>query len=198
MSTTPVKAILLPAGINVRPQEVLYTDYLDIQQYVGGHFDAVRVNARNAYNDDVTLVGYVHDEGMLIGLQDNWLAMAIFRQPLVGDCLLVCGTNPETGEYDGESYDVPESLCDYITGPMVETVAEAHNQTMVVSEALDWAELSGALNDEDMNFLAEELLRMHEAGEGLQNMDQKAIAIVNRALMELKSFIDDTETDEEE
>jgi hypothetical protein len=198
MSTTPVKAILLPAGINVRPQEVLYTDYLDIQQYVGGHFDAVRVNARSAYNDNVTLVGYVHDEGMLIGLEDNWLAMAIFRQPLVGDCLIVSGTNPTTGEYDGESYDVPEELCDYITGPMVDTVAEAHNQTMVVSEALDWAELSGALSDEDLDFLSKELFRLHEEEQGLQHMDPQAVQVINRALMELKSFIDDTETDEEE
>lgn len=197
--STPVRAILLPAGINVTPQEVLYNDYKDIQQYVGGHFDAVRVNARNGRNDEnVTLVGYVHDEGMLIGLEDNWLAMAIFRQPLVGDCLIVSGTNPVTGEYDGESYDVPEELCEYITGPMVDTVAEAHNQTMVVSEALDWAELSGVLSEEDLDFLSRELYRLHQEEQGLQHMDPQAVQVINRALMELKSFIDDTDDGEED
>ena len=193
-----IKAILLPAGVNVLPREVEFTDWQDIREFVGGHFDAVSALAKSPTGDDVAIVGYVHDEGMLIGLDDNWLAMAIFRQPLVGDCLIVSGTNPVTGEYDGESYDVPEALRDYMLYDLVQRVSVGYNQTMVVSEALDWAELSGALSPEDLDFLEAELLRLHHEDKGLRDMNSRAVDIVNRSLLELKSFVDDTDDGEED
>lgn len=71
-----------------------------IHEIVGGWFDAVSHEA---------VVGYVNDEGLLIGLPVNVIASALFSRPLVGDCVIVGALN-ERGEYDGENHDVPAGL----------------------------------------------------------------------------------------
>lgn len=68
-----------------------------IHEIVGGWFDCVRGEG---------IVGYVHDEGLLIGLPVNAVASMLFERPLVGDCVIIGSLN-EKGEYDGENYDVP-------------------------------------------------------------------------------------------
>ena len=76
--------------------------HLVLNELCGGWLDCVRL-------EDV--VGYVNDEGLLIGLAPNVFASALFGRPLVGDCVVVGSLN-ERGEYDGENHDVPEFLCD--------------------------------------------------------------------------------------
>lgn len=72
--------------------------YLVLNELCGGWIDCVR-------NEDI--VGYVNDEGLLIGLDPNVLASVLFGRPLVGD-VVVLGALSEEGEYDGENHDVPE------------------------------------------------------------------------------------------
>jgi hypothetical protein len=71
-----------------------------IQEAVGGYIDAVR-------GEDI--VGYVNDEGLLMGLPYNTLASILFGRHLVGDVLVV-GSFSESGEYDGADYNIPEWL----------------------------------------------------------------------------------------
>jgi Domain of unknown function (DUF3846) len=72
--------------------------YQVLNELCGGWIDCVR-------NEDI--VGYVNDEGLLIGLDPNVLASVLFGRPLVGD-VVVLGALSEEGEYDGENHDVPE------------------------------------------------------------------------------------------
>lgn len=72
--------------------------YQVLNELCGGWIDCVR-------NEDI--VGYVNDEGLLIGLDANVLASVLFGRPLVGD-VVVLGALSEEGEYDGENHDVPE------------------------------------------------------------------------------------------
>ena len=72
--------------------------YQVLNELCGGWIDCVR-------NEDI--VGYVNDEGLLIGLDANVLASVLFGRPLVGD-VVVLGAFSEEGEYDGENHDVPE------------------------------------------------------------------------------------------
>lgn len=74
-------------------------DHIDINTMVGGWFDAVR-------ND--TMVGYVHDEGLLLGLPLNPIATALFGRIIAGPCVLVGSIN-ENGEYDGYNHDLTEA-----------------------------------------------------------------------------------------
>jgi hypothetical protein len=55
------------------------------------------------------IVGYVNDEGLLIGLPVNVIATALFGRPLVGNCVVMGALN-ERGEYDGENHSVPQPL----------------------------------------------------------------------------------------
>lgn len=57
------------------------------------------------YAEDI--VGYVNDEGLLIGLEPNALASLLFNRPLVGNVVVVGALNDE-GECDGENHDIPE------------------------------------------------------------------------------------------
>jgi hypothetical protein len=92
------KAVIIRTSGTVEPLTLSEADggYAEIRDAVGGYIDAVR---------DGSLVGYVHDEGLLIGLPVNVMASALFARPLVGDVVLVGCVSP-SGEYDGENYDV--------------------------------------------------------------------------------------------
>ena len=75
-----------------------------LQDHVGGLIDVVR-------RDD--FVGYVNDEGLLIGLDFNLMASALFNQYLVGNVVIVGALN-ENGEYDGDNHDTPSWLNDLL------------------------------------------------------------------------------------
>lgn len=101
------------------------TAHLAIQEIVGGWFDCVR----NYDSDEPTnqIVGYIHDEGLLIGLPINYVASALFARPLVGDCVIV-GALSEQGEYDGENHDLPEA---FLTSDFATLAKEVHNDPQV-------------------------------------------------------------------
>lgn len=80
-----------------------------IHGLVDGHFDVVRPASRDQH-----FVGYVHDEGLLIGLEPNALASAIFGRFLCGPCVIV-GTLNENGVEDGDSYNLQTRDVQYIS-----------------------------------------------------------------------------------
>lgn len=100
--------------------------YQVLNELCEGWLDCVR-------NDDI--VGYVNDEGLLIGLEPNILASILFGRPLVGNVVVLGALNDE-GEYDGENHDIPEQ---YLS-PAFREIAEAFvsNERVVdtVNEAI--------------------------------------------------------------
>jgi hypothetical protein len=94
MSTTPSGLIIAHNSITSIP----LGDHTTIHEQVGGWFDCAR-------QDD--LVGYVHDEGLLIGLPLNPVATALFGRIIVGNCVVYNSVDSK-GEYDGA--DHPLSL----------------------------------------------------------------------------------------
>ena len=94
-------ALLLKTTGEVIPLELNNeNDHILIRESVGGWFDCVR-------NHERRIVGYVHDEGLLIGLPANPVSSFLFDQVLAGDCVIV-GSFSEAGEYDGESHELPK------------------------------------------------------------------------------------------
>ena len=91
-------AVVIRSSGEVFTQDIPTEDgHTLIHEIVGGWFDCVRGEE---------IVGYVHDEGLLIGLPVNAVASMLFQRPLVGDCVVIGSLN-EKGEYDGENHDVP-------------------------------------------------------------------------------------------
>jgi len=88
------------------------------QEVVGGWIDAVRAE---------DFVGYVNDEGLLIGLDYNPVASALFGQTLVGNVAVV-GAFDSNGVYDGENHDVPARV--------IGQVAQFHAVQSLINEML--------------------------------------------------------------
>lgn len=105
--------------------------HLVLNELCGGWLDCVRT-------DD--LVGYVNDEGLLIGLDPNALASLIFGRPLVGNCVVVGALN-EHGVYDGENHDVPAPYLSPVLGELA--------QALVNDESV-MESLRGAIEDIDL------------------------------------------------
>lgn len=95
----------------------VHQDYVDrgadmskiIHNLVDGYFDVVRPPNREQH-----FVGYVHDEGLLIGLEPNALASAIFGRFLCGPCVIV-GTLNDSGVEDGDSYNLQTNDIKYMS-----------------------------------------------------------------------------------
>lgn len=89
-----------------------------IHSVVEGWFDCVSPFSTDPSTKALDIVGYVHDEGLLLGLQPNAIASALFGRFLVGRCVVV-GTLNADGQYDGASHDVPSealSVLEWLDG----------------------------------------------------------------------------------
>lgn len=128
-----VEAILLPTGSNVAPEPVLIDDYKSIQRIVGGTFDCVRTDMGR---DDVALVGYVHDEGLLLNMDYNYLATALFKREIRGDVVVVWGLSPN-GHYDGDNHDMPKHINDFLRTDLLIHTATAYNMATTMSLVTD-------------------------------------------------------------
>lgn len=120
--------------------------YEILRDTIGGLLDTVS-------NDNGSVIGYVHDEGLLIGLPVNTVASLMFSRPLVGNVVLVGGISPD-GEYDGENHDLPESFFSegYLTYlSQVSTDEELIAEIQAHISEMDFAPQVYALTDEQMN-----------------------------------------------
>lgn len=142
-------AMLLPAGPQVQPEEILINDYQNIQAAVGGHFDVVRFNGQFEDGKPVVLCGYVHDEGLLLGMELNYLATMLFQQPIVGPCVVTYALSPN-GEYDGDDYDMPTELVEFISQDVLVATANAYNSAALMGWATERMVDEGILTDEDV------------------------------------------------
>ncbi|WP_396189676.1 hypothetical protein [Flavobacterium sp.] len=123
-NTTIVEAILLPSGINTEPTEVLVDDYTSIQNLVGGNFDCVRTDLGKP--EEVALVGYVNDMGLVINLELNYLASALFGREIRGDAVVTWGLSPN-GYYDGDNHDMPNWISCFLKTDLLMQTATAYN-----------------------------------------------------------------------
>jgi hypothetical protein len=182
MGGKPVAGALLPSGIGVEIEPVMVGEYTHIQSLVGGAFDCVTTKV-----GDNIIVGYVHDEGLLIGLEQNWFASALFGRNLVGPCVIVSGESP-SGEYDGENYDLPEKLFQFLTTKFTEHVAETYNEATTATMVLSLAQSLGIATKDELDALVGKMAdemntnsRDGEAMEMLVNLTNK----VNERLMDM-------------
>lgn len=171
-----VQGIFFPVGEEIEPLPIAVGDHTNINALIGGHFDCVRRNfdpeelyEASGRPDDAepfVCVGYVHDEGILLGLPLNKLATVVFGQQLYGDVVVVSGTSP-TGEYDGENYDVPTWFGNAVhNGSLVEASEIVENLSEIAS-CLATAVREGMINRDEI------LMSILESAQG--NEDARAI-----------------------
>jgi hypothetical protein len=141
------KALFIPATGEPRtitlPKENAHTVIHDL---IGGWFDCASL-AQGA------VAMYVHDEGLLIGLEPNVTATVLYGNPIAGDVLLV-GTLNDKGERDGYDYDLPDLFfsADLFARVMIVNNEEA-NREMLAEEIskMDFTPKVVSLTDDEFN-----------------------------------------------
>ena len=121
--------------------------YKRLVEVIGGYIDSV------SHSTSDEIVGYVHDEGLLIGLEPNNFASYLFDRPLVGPLVIVGALNAD-GERDGEDYDVPakfqtQEFADFIAD--FNTHEELKSLLVATIDGMDFAPKIIGMNDEQMN-----------------------------------------------
>lgn len=163
--------MFLPSGDNVEPEPFFFQNYEDLQNAVGGHFDVVRTDLGRK---DVALLGYVNDIGLLTGLEYNYLATALFKQNLVGNVVVTWGLSPN-GEYDGDDYDIPEAMVEFIQTELVSQTANAYNLSVMSSLACQMAIECGLCTEDDIMELVQ----------GINDTDREVVNAWAKKLNEL-------------
>jgi len=149
---------VLSTNVSTPPEACVIGDIHDIQKKVGGCFDCVAVTVQG--NPDTgaptfELVGYVHDEGRILNppLPLNLMASMIFNQELHGDCVILSGTNPETHDYDGGSYDLPSLFYQYVVEEFYPKVRLSLVFTQVSATAVRLALELGEISQDDYDYV---------------------------------------------
>jgi hypothetical protein len=174
-----VLGVLLPCGTGVEPTPIFVGDYTDIQDKVGGLFDAV--TAILGDDNDAVVVGYINDDSAFNGSDMNFLATSLFRRELYGDCVVVWGLD-ENGVYDGDNHDLPDSVVHWMCTKLLERTAEAYNESIMLNEMLVEAVRRGLTTKEEVNTVKEQLYNGVSYGdiECVKDGEEKMMNILNR------------------
>jgi len=165
-----VTGLLLNAGVGATIEPVVIDKLETIQGYVGGIIDAVSQQV----SKDICAVGYVHDEGLILDLEMNWIASALFMREIRGPVVVVNGFN-EACEYDGDNHDLPDVFVEYMQTTFLQKVAETYNESTIVSAMLQMAIDEGVAEEHEIDELMDLLLQ------GI-NGDEEALRVVAKRM----------------
>ena len=183
-----VTGLLLNAGVGASIDTVEVTDLESIQGYVGGLIDAVR----QPIDDNIYVVGYVHDEGLLLDLEMNWIASALFGREIRGNVVLVNGNN-DVGEYDGYNHDLPSDFIEYMKTAFLARVATTYNESQIILALLQSAASDDIIEPEKLDELLEALSEAVETGD--DDATIKAGELMRNVLSQLDQTMANQATD---
>lgn len=169
-----VTGLLLNAGVGATVEPVIVDKLETIQGYVGGTIDAVR----KQISLDICAVGYVHDEGLILDLEMNWIASALFMQEIRGPVVVVNGFN-KSNEYDGDNHDLPDVFIDYMKTTFLEKVAECYNESNIVTQMLMMAVDKDVITEDELDFILDSL------GDAVNNDDEESMKAIGKQLRDL-------------
>lgn len=155
-----ITGLLLNTGVGASIDTVEVTDLESIQGYVGGLIDAVR----QPIDDDIYVIGYVHDEGFILDLEMNWIASALFGREIRGNVVLVNGNN-DVGEYDGYNHDLPSDFIEYMKTAFLARVATTYNESQIILALLQSAASDDIIEPEKLDELLVVLAEAVETGD---------------------------------
>lgn len=153
--------MFLPVGTGVQPEPVIVSGLESLNLMVGGTIDAVTTTLGE--EKDCVIVGYINDEGMLLDLDFNYIASALFGRQILGDCVIVWGLN-ENGVYDGENHDLPTVIANFVMTELMEVVAKGYGTATVLSAFCEIAVEMGFVEEEDVAYHSEQLMLSAQMG----------------------------------
>jgi hypothetical protein len=176
MST--VHGLLIHSGVGAKVERIQVGELADIQDRVGGTIDAVRKQV----SKDICAVGYVHDEGLILDLEMNWIASALFMQEIRGPVVVVNGFSKDY-EYDGDNHDLPDAFITYMQTKFLDKVAETYNESKLVQAMLEYAFSKDMMTETEIEKL---LKALDVAVQG----DDESMDYVNREFSRIYDMIE--------
>lgn len=145
-------SVLLPAGNGKYPDPIFVNDYEDIQREVGGLFTTLGI--KGEINDrEINLIGFAPDDVPNPDDQSiNWYASAMFGTEVHGPCVVAWALSPN-GEYDGDIYDMPDFVSEYIFGEFTQFVIRAYGEAGMMSNMFTEAVNAGIITPTDLERL---------------------------------------------
>jgi hypothetical protein len=113
-------------------------------------------------------VGYVHDEGLILDMEMNWIASALFMQEIRGPVVVVNGLSNDY-EYDGDNHDLPDEFITYMQTKFIDKVAETYNESKLVQSMLEYAFSKDMMTEDEVTKLLQHLESRVEGNE--ESMD---------------------------
>lgn len=147
--------MFLPAGVGVEPEPCFVDNHEDISRELGGGMFDVVVTTMGR-DSGTQFVGFVRDEFMFDGSEYNYLATALFKRDIRGGCVVMWGVD-ETGIIDGEIYDLPDGVCQFLREDLHSFVAESYNQSVMSALLVDVGVACGLVSEEWAETLYEDL-----------------------------------------
>jgi hypothetical protein len=145
-------SVLLPAGNGKFPDPIFVNDYEDIQREVGGLFTTVSMRGQ-VHDNDINVIGFVPDEIVTADETTmNWFASALFGQEVYGPCVVAWALSPN-GEYDGDIYDMPDFLSEYIFGEFTQFVIRAYSEATALTRMFQGAVTAGVITEDQLESL---------------------------------------------
>lgn len=159
--------ILLPFN-GSEPYPLSVTDAEQINDIVGGYFTVVEMD----YSDELLEIMEMSDEQSFVAigyvnehvnrddneemLPINVMASIMFNRDIYGPCVVVSGTNPKTGERDGDDYDVPSWFCDRVFDGSLQEISDmTTDAALLTSEAIKYCVITGFYStDEFLNLMS--------------------------------------------
>lgn len=173
-----VHGLLIHSGVGAKVERIQVGELEDIQDRVGGTIDAVRKQV----SKDIVAIGYVHDEGLILDLEMNWIASALFMQEIRGPVVVVNGLS-EDYEYDGDNHDLPDAFITYMQTKFIDKVAETYNESKLVQAMLEYAFNKDMMTETQIEML---LKQLDVAVSG----DEEAMDYVNREFKRVYDMIE--------
>lgn len=147
-----VHGLLIHSGVGAKVERIQVGELEDIQEHVGGMIDAVRKQV----SKDIVAIGYVHDEGLILDMEMNWIASALFMQEIRGPVVVVNGLSKDY-EYDGDNHDLPDAFITYMQTKFIDKVAETYNESKLVQGMLEYAFNKDMMTEDEVAKLLEHL-----------------------------------------
>lgn len=148
-----VHGLLIHSGVGAKVERIQVGELEDIQSRVGGMIDAVRKQV----SKDIVAVGYVHDEGLILDMEMNWIASALFMQEIRGPVVVVNGLSNDLHEYDGDNHDLPDEFITYMQTKFIDKVAETYNESKMVQAMLEYAFNKDMMTEDEVTTLLQHL-----------------------------------------
>jgi hypothetical protein len=165
---------VLPAGVGGAIRRVIIEDLEDLQKLVGGYIEPLTAQA----SEDFFITMLVNENGRAEDLEMNWVASALFKREIVGDVVLVRAQADNNEEF----MDLPTDFISWLEERHMPRVADAYNQTMMVSALFKFAVTENLIDEEEVEkFLASTMVFL-EGGEITEEEQKLTTEFIDRVI----------------